>query len=119
MEAESQHSEIRLPRASVLAGSGTVVRAGNHEVAVFQVGAEYHAIDNRCPHNGGPLARGFCDGQYVYCPWHDWGFDVTTGKSVGFPEVAVAHYRVQVEGADLVIVLHDNERTRPASSEAT
>lgn len=53
---------------------------GRYEVAVFNVGGELHAIENSCPHQGGPLADGWLEGSVVTCPWHGWCFDVRSGK---------------------------------------
>lgn len=103
MSHQAENLEIRIPCGSVVDGRGFRVREGERDLAVFRVDGVYHAIDNQCPHMGGPLANGFCDGQFVYCPWHDWGFDVTTGESVGFPVVAVGYHRVEVDGDQLVI----------------
>ena len=40
------------------------------------------ALDNRCPHEGYPLAQGEIDGCLLTCMWHNWKFDVSDGKCV-------------------------------------
>jgi nitrite reductase (NADH) small subunit/3-phenylpropionate/trans-cinnamate dioxygenase ferredoxin subunit len=87
----------------VPAGSGTVVKAGSKLLALFNVDGSYYAIDNGCPHRGGPLGEGDLDGRAVTCPWHAWSWDVTTGANVNNPAVKVACYPVTVrDGAILV-----------------
>lgn len=66
-------------------------------VALFNVDGEYHAISNTCVHRGGPLGQGVLDGKIVLCPWHAWGYDVTTGRSDVNEELKVPRYEVKVE----------------------
>jgi NAD(P)H-dependent nitrite reductase small subunit len=88
----------------VAVGAGKLVTIGDREVAVFNVEGVFHAIDNECPHRGGPLAEGELEGCLVQCPWHAWQFDLTTGESVT-DDLTVARYDVRVEdGAVLVAV---------------
>jgi nitrite reductase/ring-hydroxylating ferredoxin subunit len=66
------------------------------EVVVFRRGAELYALENRCPHTGGPLAIGRCDGRTVTCPWHGARFELATGKAMAGPaERDVATLRVR------------------------
>ena len=43
----------------------------NIEIAVFNLDGTLHAISNSCMHKGGPLSKGFLDGDVITCPWHD------------------------------------------------
>ncbi|XP_062412207.1 Rieske domain-containing protein [Sardina pilchardus] len=55
------------------------------DVCLFHVKGDFFAMDARCSHSGGPL----CDGDIeeadgvlqVFCPWHDYDFNLRTGKS--------------------------------------
>jgi nitrite reductase/ring-hydroxylating ferredoxin subunit len=87
----------------VTPGQGRVVEAGDKTLAVFNVDGRLYAIDNTCPHRGGPLGDGDLDGTLVSCPWHAWRWDVTTGVNANNPAVRVGCYPVTVEGADLVV----------------
>ncbi len=64
--------------------SGTLVavRAGDRWYGLANVDGRLYAIDNNCPHNGGPLGKGELRGREVVCPWHGWRWDVTTGRNV-------------------------------------
>jgi nitrite reductase/ring-hydroxylating ferredoxin subunit len=62
-------------------GAVVAVRAGDHWYALANVDGTIHALDNNCPHNGGPLARGTLAGRELECPWHSWRWDVTSGRN--------------------------------------
>ncbi len=62
-------------------------------------------LGGRCPHRGGPLGQGFVDGPQVSCPWHNWTFDVTTGKSVASADLKVARYEVRVDDRQVCVKL--------------
>ena len=65
-------------------------------LAVARVEGEYHVVGNTCPHAGGPLGDGDLEGHEVACPWHGWGFDLTTGVCSLDPNLSV-----EVYGTDL------------------
>ncbi len=69
-------------------GRVKTVVAGVHSMALTNIDGEYTAMDNRCPHQGGPLGEGSievgADGEcWLRCPWHGWDFDPKTGKPPG------------------------------------
>jgi nitrite reductase/ring-hydroxylating ferredoxin subunit len=84
-------------------GQGKCVMAGDRELAVFNVNGTFHAIDNTCPHQGGPLGDGELDGTVVTCPWHGWRFDVSNGTSPIIPGIKLSKYEVKVEGDDVLV----------------
>ncbi|MGH7279587.1 MAG: Rieske (2Fe-2S) protein [Candidatus Rokuibacteriota bacterium] len=84
-------------------GAGRVVEAAGRTLGLFNVEGVYYAVDNTCPHRGGPLGEGDLDGCTVRCPWHAWGWDVTSGANVNNPAVRIACFPVHVEGASIVV----------------
>ncbi len=68
-------------------------------VALFNVDGEILALNNTCPHAGGPLGEGTLDGEFVECPWHGWEFNVRTGQCMKnpTPEWTVPCYPTRVE----------------------
>ena len=50
------------------------------DVCLANVNGALSAMDNWCPHRRGPLGEGWVEGDRVVCPWHAWGFEVTTGN---------------------------------------
>ena len=70
------------------AGRVKTVTAGVHSMALTNIDGEYTAMDNRCPHQGGPLGEGSIElGEgsecWLRCPWHGWDFDPKTGRPPG------------------------------------
>ena len=75
------------------AGRAKTVTAGSHSMALTNIDGVFTAMDNRCPHQGGPLGEGSveigADGQcWLRCPWHGWDFDPKTGLPPGGHEDA-------------------------------
>ncbi|MDJ0710089.1 MAG: thiamine pyrophosphate-binding protein [Woeseiaceae bacterium] len=69
-------------------GRVKTVTVGIHSMALTHIDGEYTAMDNRCPHQGGPLGEGSIEigenGQcWLRCPWHGWDFDPKTGRPPG------------------------------------
>ena len=83
---------------------GKLVEAGGHRIAVFNVGGNYYAIENTCPHRGGPLAEGMMVGEEVICPWHGSRFNVKTGSVLTPPaRQGVESFPVRVAGDDVEV----------------
>jgi nitrite reductase (NADH) small subunit len=77
------------------------------EIAIFNVGDGFLAVDNRCPHQGGPLADGIVSGRTIVCPLHAWKISLRTG-SVERPssvEACVRSYATQVHEGVIVVEL--------------
>jgi nitrite reductase (NADH) small subunit len=130
MTIESPASTRRLPsgREHVVAkvgeiapGGVKVVPIGRHGVGVYNVGGTFYAIANYCPHEGGPLCAGRLggrtvtddeapggasvvrEGEFIYCPWHQWGFELSTGTTAVKPEWTIRTYPVRVENDDVIV----------------
>lgn len=89
----------------IQSGQGKSVTVSDREIAVFNCDGQFYAVDNVCPHAGGPLSEGPLDGSIVTCPWHGWRFDVRTGVSPINPAAKVTKYEVKVEGADILVAV--------------
>jgi 3-phenylpropionate/trans-cinnamate dioxygenase ferredoxin subunit len=71
----------------------------DHSVLVANCGGTYHAIEDRCTHDDGPLGKGRLYGCEVECPRHGAKFDMRTGKATALPAFqAVTNYAVRVNG---------------------
>lgn len=84
---------------------GRPVALGGHELAIFNLGSRFLAIENRCPHQGGPLADGIVSGDSVVCPLHAWRVRLDTGEveRPGCGSACVRAFATRVEG-DVVLV---------------
>jgi nitrite reductase (NADH) small subunit len=58
---------------------GRAAVIGDREIAIFNLGDRYLAVDNRCPHQSGPLCDGIVAGDAVVCPLHAWKVNLETG----------------------------------------
>lgn len=87
----------------VKAGESRVVDVAGRTVAVFNIDGRFYAIDNACPHRGGPLAEGDLEGAIIACPWHAWRWDVRTGGNVNNPAVKLACFPVTEDGGGLFV----------------
>ena len=87
-------------------GKATVVEFDGNRIALFNVGGTFYALDDTCPHAGGPLSEGQVDGGKIICPWHDAAFDLKTGDVLSPPAFeGVKGYKVVVEGDDVKVEL--------------
>jgi nitrite reductase (NADH) small subunit len=67
-----------------------VVRHGNLDIAVFRTADDaVFALEDRCPHKGGPLSQGIVHGRRVTCPMHNWNVELESGCAVA-PDVGCA-----------------------------
>lgn len=73
-------------------------------IAIANVAGTFYAIAGECPHQGGPLAEGELEDTTITCPWHNFRFDVTTGRTLDPPIGNCAKYNVRVEGQDLQLL---------------
>src|SRR5437899_13069358 len=89
--------------ADIPAGQCKVVELSGREIALFNLDGKFYAIDNVCPHRGGPLSEGTLEGAEVICPWHGWRFDVTNGACMIVPTKNVDAFEVKVEGEDIFV----------------
>jgi 3-phenylpropionate/trans-cinnamate dioxygenase ferredoxin subunit len=113
---------VLCPVEEIPPGARRIFREGGRGgIAVFNVGGIYHAVRNLCPHRGGPLGRGRLrplvvspgvnafaferEGEILKCPWHQWEFDLRTGRALYAPSVRVQTYPIRVEDGHLVLIL--------------
>ncbi len=90
-------------RKDVPEGEGRMYEINGRQIALFKVKGKFHAIDNVCEHQGGPLADGELEGCVVTCPWHGWTYDVTSGESPDSPATKVERFEVSVSGDDVLV----------------
>jgi nitrite reductase (NADH) small subunit len=73
-------------------------------IAIFRTATdEVFALEDRCPHKGGPLSEGIVHGTSVTCPLHAWVFDLNTGAAEGADEGKVRTYPVRSEAGRVLL----------------
>lgn len=90
-----------LPALDVAAlppGKGETVLLAGKRIAIFNVDGQFYALDDDCPHRGGPLGPGWVAAEKctVACPLHGWEFDLRTGACLTVPARPVRTYPVRV-----------------------
>ena len=78
----------------------------NRTLCMTHFDGQYAALDNRCPHQGGPLGEGSIENGLLRCPWHGWDFDPLTGKAPGFDD-GVATFPVEVRDDGVYVSLSE------------
>lgn len=81
-----------------------LVRTAQGCVAVFRtMDDRVFALDDRCPHKGGPLSEGIVHGTSVTCPLHNWVFDLNSGATIGPDQARVRTHAVRVSQGRVLI----------------
>ena len=81
----------------------------HYEIALFNLGEEYLAIDNRCPHKSGPLADGIVSGKSVFCPLHNWKISLESGCALSGGTGQVKTFPVKVIGNHVYIAFEEGK----------
>ena len=90
---------------SLPSGHGRTVHVHGREFAVFNLEGEFFALDNVCPHKGGPLGAGLLKEGHLFCPLHGWEFEVKTGHCLTRPDRPVTTYQTQVRDGQVQICI--------------
>ncbi len=82
--------------------------AGSTTIALTFCGGRYGALDNHCPHQGGPLGEGSIENGLLRCPWHGYDYDPITGEPPpGFTDAPIA-YPVEVRDDGVYVQLAES-----------
>ena len=60
--------------------------AGHKDLCIAHFEGKICALDNKCPHQGGPLGEGSIENGLLRCPWHGWDYHPCSGKAPGFDD---------------------------------
>ena len=83
-----------------------VVRTAAGDIALFRtVEDEVFALQDQCPHKGGPLSQGIVSGRKVACPLHDWKVALDTGLAVAPDEGCAARFPVRLKDGKVSLCL--------------
>ena len=93
-------------RSELPVGGKKLVEVDGRAIALFNVDGAYHAIDDVCTHDGGPLAEGELIGCEIQCPRHGARFDVRTGRPLCMPAIEpVTVHTTEVRGDDVYVAV--------------
>jgi nitrite reductase (NADH) small subunit/3-phenylpropionate/trans-cinnamate dioxygenase ferredoxin subunit len=90
-------------------GEGRAFPVNGAIVAIFNIGGEYTAVSDTCPHMGASLSSGYVEGTAVMCPWHAWRFCVKDGTWLDAPQAKIRlnSYEVRLEGDEIQVHVPD------------
>lgn len=81
-----------------------VVKTAHGCIAVFRTAEnEAFAVDDKCPHKGGPLSQGIVHGRAVTCPLHNWVIALDTGTALGADKGQVRTYPLTIENGRILL----------------
>lgn len=99
-------------------GSRVVIGQGRR-VALFRTADDrVFALDDRCPHKGGPLSQGIVHGEYVTCPLHNWVIRLSDGEAQGADSGCVARHVVTLREGQVWLDRAAIEPCRPTDAQA-
>ena len=86
------------PVDSIPARGCRVVHTQQGQIALFRTASgEIFALDNRCPHKGGPLSEGIVHDRKVTCPLHNWVISLENGEAAGADKGSTRQYPVRLQ----------------------
>jgi nitrite reductase/ring-hydroxylating ferredoxin subunit len=108
MMAETENWMTVADRSSVEPGSVVGVKAGDLDVALYNIDGQLYATHNTCTHAHALLSDGFLEGDVIECPLHGGRFEVKTGKGLGAPITCdLKTLPVRVEGDAIQVNVSD------------
>ncbi|MFD2587645.1 thiamine pyrophosphate-binding protein [Croceitalea marina] len=78
-------------------GRVKTVTAAHKGICLTHFEGKFSALDNKCPHQGGPLGEGTIENGMLRCPWHGWDYHPCTGNSPGGFDDGIETFEVKEE----------------------
>ena len=96
-------------KESLPEGRVQTVTAGHQGICLTHFEGKFSALDNKCPHQGGPLGEGSIENGMLRCPWHGWGFNPCTGLPPGGYDDGIKTFEVKEEGDAIYVGVEEEE----------
>jgi len=114
-KARNLHREWRkVPDADALKDGQTLtLKMGANTIVVSNDDGKFGALDNACPHQGGPLGESSVKDGCLQCPWHGWSFDARTGEC---DKGDVASYPVEIRDDGVYVEIEVEDDIKPTVS---
>lgn len=109
MEMHIMSEWVRVCRREDIPLQGArVVETDDARIAVFRTAQEeIYALEDRCPHKGGPLSQGIVMDKRVACPLHGWLIELDTGHACAPDDGCTRRYRIKVENDEVFLAFDD------------
>lgn len=96
-------NKSELPNGRVM-----TVTAGHKGICLTHFEGQYYALENKCPHQGGPLGEGSIENGMLRCPWHGWDFEPCGGSAEGFND-GLPTFDLKIEGTAIFVGLAEEK----------
>lgn len=81
-----------------------VVKTARGDIAIFRtMDDQVFALDDKCPHKGGPLSQGIIQGDSVTCPLHNWVISLKTGEAQGADQGCTRTIAVRLQEGKILL----------------
>lgn len=92
------------PLETIPLRSARVINTPEGDIAIFRTGDDHlFALDDHCPHQGGPLSQGMIHGHKVTCPLHNWNIDLESGEAIAPDQGCTGRHEVKIEGGMVML----------------
>ena len=110
------HSVLK-NKSELAEGRVMTVTAGHTGICLTHFEGKFSALDNKCPHQGGPLGEGSIENGMLRCPWHGWDFHPCTGKPPGGYDDGVATYAIEEREDGIYVGIPSETEQEPTVSD--
>ena len=90
-------------------GRVKTVTAAHKGICLTHFKGKFSALDNKCPHQGGPLGEGSIENGMLRCPWHGWDFHPQTGVPPGGYDDGIETFQVKEEGDAIYVGVEEED----------
>lgn len=104
-------------KSELAEGRVMTVTAGHTGICLTHFEGKFSALDNKCPHQGGPLGEGSIENGMLRCPWHGWDFHPCTGKPPGGYDDGVATYAIEEREDGIYVGIPSETEQEPTVSD--
>ncbi len=98
-------------------GRVTTVTADHVSICLTHYKGKFSGLDNRCPHQGGPLGEGSIENGLLRCPWHGWDFDPCTGQSPGGHDDSIVNFPIDIREDGVFVGIEEEDEHQTTVSD--
>ncbi|AXT19124.1 thiamine pyrophosphate-binding protein [Flavobacteriaceae bacterium AU392] len=99
--------KVLLNKSELPEGRVKTVTADHKGICLTHYKGKFSALDNKCPHQGGPLGEGSIENGLLRCPWHGWDFDPCTGLPPGGYDDGIDTFPVKEEEGSVFVGIEE------------
>ncbi|MEM7379665.1 MAG: thiamine pyrophosphate-binding protein [Bacteroidota bacterium] len=117
MENKLSWHKVLSNREELAEGRVKTVTVNHKGICLAHFEGKFSALDNKCPHQGGPLGEGSIENGLLRCPWHGWDFHPSTGKPPGGYDDGVDVFEVKEEADGIYVGVPEEDEHKSTISD--